>query len=108
MRRLDADRLVVAQPQAANAHDLIAFVDFERAGDLGVGDGQAAIQNARAGAHADQAHLLGKAGEFTRAGNQRCAAHKGAAAVFAAQQAALLQIAQRMAQGDAAHTEFGA
>src|SRR3954463_10932944 len=53
-------------------------------------------------------HLLGEAGELARAGDQRRAAHEGAAAVLAPEQPVLLEIAQRVAQRDAAYPEHRA
>ena len=83
LRRLDADRRVIAEPQPADAHDRVAFVDLQRGGRRGVGRGQAAIKQPRADDQAEMAHLLREAGQLARAGDQRRAADEGAAAVLA-------------------------
>ncbi len=77
-------------------------------GNLGRRRDQSRLDQARAGDEAEMRHLGGEAGEVAGAGDKRGAPHEGAAAVLAAEQSRAFEIAERVADGDAAHAEHGA
>ena len=102
MRRLHANRRAIAEAEAANHGDRLALLDLQRGGDADARRHDLLRQHARADGEAQRRHFVGEAGETTRAGDDGGAAHEGAAAMLAPKQTERLEIAQGVANRDAA------
>src|SRR5208283_2097018 len=99
---LDADRLTVAGPQAADLAYCGPLADFERRGDLVVRRHLSELQDARSDCQPSVSHFLREARRSADAGDDRRGAYESAASLLAPQQPPLLHVAQGMTHGDSA------